>query len=151
MPLPTPLVDVQLVDHPVEAALVEPFPPSAGAECVFLGRTRRAVHAEHGELRRLCYEAHVPLARRQLHKLADEAIERFDCHVVRIHHALGEVPVGKASVYVQVVCGHRDSAFDACRFLIDQLKATAPIWKREIWAHGETWSQGSPVAAKEDD
>ena len=147
----TPLIDVQLIEHPVEAALVEPFPTSAGAECTFLGRTRREVHAEHGQLSRLYYEAYVPLAEKQLRELAGEAIERFGCQVVRIHHALGEVPLGKASVYVQVVCGHRDSAFDACRFLIDQLKATVPIWKREIWADGETWSGGSAVVVKEDE
>ncbi len=147
----TPLIDVQLVDHPVEAAPVEPFPTSAGAECMFLGRTRREVHPERGELSRLYYEAYIPLAEKQLRELAEDAIDRFGCQVVRIHHALGKVPLGKASVLVQVVCGHRDSAFDACRFLIDQLKATAPIWKREIWADGETWSGGSAVVVKEDE
>ncbi len=94
----TPLIDVQLVDHPIEAALVEPFPTSAGAECMFLGRTRREVHREHGELNRLYYEAHVALAENQLRELAEDAIDRFGCIVVRIHHAIGEVPLGKASV-----------------------------------------------------
>lgn len=147
----TPLIDVQLVEHPVEPGAVEPFPTAAGAECIFLGRTRREVHSEHGQLSRLYYEAHIPLAEKQLHELARQAIARFGCLVVRIHHAIGEVPLGKTSVLVHVLCPHRDSAFDACRFLIDQLKATAPIWKREIWANGETWSGGSPVVVKEDE
>ena len=147
----TPLIDVQLVDHPVDAAPVESFPMLAGAECIFLGHTRSDVHPEHGRLSRLYYESHVPMAQNQLCQLAQEAITRFGCFVVRIHHAIGEVPMGKASVLVHVVCGHRDSAFDACRFLIDQLKATVPIWKREIWADGETWSGGSAVVVKEDE
>ncbi len=69
--------------------------------------------------------------------------------LVRIHHAVGEVPVGEASVLVQVVCGHRAKAFEACRFLIDRLKATAPIWKQELWADGTSWSKGTPVDLQE--
>lgn len=147
----TPLIDVRLVNHPVESAPVEPFPTLAGAECVFLGRTRSEKHDKHGELSMLQYEAHVPLAENQLRELAKDAIDRFGCITVRIHHAIGEVPLGKASVLVHVVCIHRDGAFDACRFLIDQLKATVPIWKREIWADGKTWSGGSSVVVKEDE
>jgi len=147
----SPLIDVQVVNHPVDPTPMEPFPRSAGAECIFLGRTRSETHDKHGELSLLCYEAHVGLAENQLRELAEEAIDRFGCIAVRIHHATGEVPLGKASVLVHVVCPHRDGAFDACRFLIDQLKATVPVWKREIWADGETWSGGSPVVVKEDE
>jgi molybdopterin synthase catalytic subunit len=74
-------------------------------------------------------------------------VEKFGCLAVRMHHALGEVPPGEASVLVQVVCGHRDMAFAACRFLIDELKAKAPIWKREQWTDGSTWSAGQVVTA----
>ncbi len=139
-------IDVQILDHPVGVAAVTPFPESAGAECSFLGRTRMEVHPRHGRLVRLSYEAYVPLARRTLSDLAEEAAGRFECSVVRIHHAVGEVPVGDASVLVQVVCGHRAGAFEACRFLIDRLKKTAPIWKRELWADGTSWSPGTPVS-----
>lgn len=146
-----PLIDVQILERPVAALSVEPFPEPAGAECAFLGRTRREVHPRHGALVRLTYEAYLPLARRVLTDLADEAAARFDCHLVRVHHAVGDVPVGEASVLVQVVCGHRDKAFAACRFLIDRLKATAPIWKRQRWADGSTWSEGTPVDVPERD
>ena len=80
-----------------------------------------------------------------LRDLAQQAVNDFDCLSVRIHHSTGIVPPGQASVIVQVVCAHRDAAFDACRFLIDRLKAQAPIWKREEWADGATWSHGEPV------
>ncbi len=139
-------IDVQILDHPVQALGVEPFPESAGAECSFLGRTRLDVHPKHGRLVRLSYQAYVPLARRTLSDLAEQASREFDCDMVRIHHAVGEVPLGDASVLVQVVSSHRAKAFEACRFLIDRLKDTAPIWKRELWADGASWSEGTPVA-----
>jgi molybdopterin synthase catalytic subunit len=142
-------IDVQILDHPVQPAAVEPFPEPAGAECAFVGRTRAQVHPEHGALTQLTYEAYVPLARRVLADLAGQAADRFDCHAVRIHHAVGDVPIGAASVLVQVACGHRGEAFAACRFLIDGLKASAPIWKRERWADGTTWATGNPVEPEE--
>jgi molybdopterin synthase catalytic subunit len=145
MPAAPPLIDVQILETPVQPVSVEPFPDSCGAECVFLGRSRLETHPEHGALVNLTYEAYAPLARRVLAELARQAVERHACRAVRIHHAVGDVPVGAASVLVQVACGHRDEAFAACRFLIDRLKATAPIWKREHWADGATWSTGGPV------
>jgi molybdopterin synthase catalytic subunit len=138
-------IDVRILDHPVQPQALAPFPEAAGAECSFLGRTRREVHPEHGALVRLAYEAYVPLAQRVLTDLARQAADRFDGRAVRIHHAVGDVPVGEASVLVQVACGHRGDAFGACRFLIDGLKTSAPIWKREFWADGTTWSTGHPV------
>jgi molybdopterin synthase catalytic subunit len=140
-----PLIDVQLIDHPVQALSLDAFPRDAGGECVFLGRTRLDRHPQHGELKRLRYEAYREMALSVLSDLAQQAIDRFDCLAVRMHHAIGEVPVGQASVLVQVACGHRDKAFEACRFLIDRLKADAPIWKREQWERGETWSEAASI------
>jgi molybdopterin synthase catalytic subunit len=145
-----PLIDVRLLPHAVHAVPFDPFPQPAGAECVFLGRTREEAHPDHGELRQLSYEAYEPMAQSVLEDLAAEAARLFECRAVRVHHALGSVPPGEASVAVQVVCGHRDAAFAACRFLIDHLKSEAPIWKREEWADGATWSAGNPVRASAD-
>lgn len=142
-------IDVQILDHPVQPVAFAPFPAPAGAECTFLGRTRMEVHPRHGALVHLTYQAYEPLARQVLTDLAGQAADRFECHVVRVHHAVGDVPIGQASVLVQVVCGHRAEAFAACRFLIDGLKAAAPIWKRQRWADGTTWSTGSPVETGE--
>ena len=146
---PGPIIDVRLVNHPVEFTPIDPFPHSAGGECVFFGRTRIETHPEHGRLTRLSYEAYAPMAQSMLRDLAQQAMQQFGCMLVRIHHATGEVPPGRASVLVQVACAHRDAAFDACRFLIDRLKAQAPIWKREEWEDGSTWSAGTPVAVGE--
>jgi len=149
MPRSEAFIDVQLLDRPAVCIALKPFPAEAGGECIFLGRTRHETHPQHGRLIRLSYEAYVPMAEGLLRELAQQAIDRFDCLAVRIHHSVCEVPVGEASVLVQVACGHRAAAFEACRFLIDQLKSEAPIWKREMWADGSTWSAGTPVAAAE--
>lgn len=142
-----PLIDIRLTDGPVEVGTIDPFPPDAGAECVFLGRTRAETHPQHGELVRLEYEAHASMAVDVLRRLADRAVERFGCRAVRLLHAVGPVAVGEASVLVQIAGGHRAEAFEAARFLIDQLKREAPIWKHEAWERGRTWAQGTPIDA----
>ncbi len=147
---PAPVIDVQIVDHPVRRVERARLPHTAGGECVFLGSTRADVHPVHGALRRLTYHAYAPLAKRTITELAKEACRRFDCSIVRIHHALGDVGPGEVSVLVETACSHRDQAFSACRFLIDRLKETAPIWKRETWADGTTWSRGNPVVTAQD-
>lgn len=139
------LIDIQLLDAPVRYVPIDRFPTDAGGECVFLGRTRIESHAQHGQLHRLCYEAYRPMALKVMHQLAERAREQFSCQFIRIHHALGEVPPGEASVLIQTVCERRSAAFESCRFLIDQLKSHAPIWKREEWSDGATWSTGVPV------
>ncbi len=142
------LVEVRLSDGPVPIAAIEPFPASCGAECLFVGRTRREMHEQHGLLIRLSYEAYRPMAEDVLRGLAQQAVERFGCKAVRVVHAVGEVGPGEASVIVQTACGHRAAAFESCRFLIDELKKVAPIWKREEWADGTTWAEGAPAGAE---
>lgn len=146
----TNVIDIQLVHHPI-AARIEPFANlpigSGGGECVFLGRTRQETNLDLGTLIRLDYEAYESMATATLRALAESAAGRFDCLAIRVHHALGEVPPGEVSVLVQVVCAHRDEAFKACRFLIDELKANVPIWKREQWELGSSWAAGQVVKA----
>lgn len=140
-------IDIRLLPHPVARDADEPALPSeAGAECLFVGRTRGENHPIHGPLLRLDYHAYEPMALHVLHALADAALADFGCRGIRIYHATGPVAVGEASVLVHVACGHRDKAFAACRMLIDRLKSEAPIWKREVWADGTTWSEGTMVA-----
>jgi molybdopterin synthase catalytic subunit len=140
-----PVFDIKLVRGPVRDHAWEPFPQAGGAECVFLGRTRSEAHPKHGELIELHYEAYEEMALGVLKELARKAASKFDCLAVRVHHAVGDVPIGEASVVVNVVCDHRDMAFVACRFLIDSLKEQAPIWKQEVWADGTTWAAGTLV------
>ena len=93
---------------------------------------------------RLAYEAYEPMALAALERLEREAVGRFGVAACRIVHRLGEVPVGEASVAVVVAAGHRAPAFDACRWAMDELKRTVPIWKKESYAEGgEGWVEGT--------
>ena len=142
-------IDIQLLNGPVKAIDFDPFPQPAGAECIFLGKTRTETHPEHGDLVLLNYEAHETMALNVLNIIANRAVEKFDCLAVRVHHAVGDVSPCDASVVIQVVTRHRDKSFQACKYLIDKLKVQAPIWKREQWADGTTWSEGSQIDTSE--
>ena len=151
MPADAPTLDVKLQPGPVTYAPWDPFPSDAGAECVFLGRTRADAHPDHGPLRELSYDAYADMAERVMRELAHQAADEHGCLAVRLHHAIGTVPAGAASVLVQTVAGHRAEAFAACRFLIDTLKVRVPVWKRERWSDGETWAPGAPVITEGDE
>jgi molybdopterin synthase catalytic subunit len=122
-----------------------------GGVVAFLGRTRvtpgtpapgqedeAARHAGH-EVRGLEYEAFEPMALAVLGDIADEIAERFGVRRLAIVHRTGEVPLGEASVLVVAAAPHRDAAFDAARYAIDETKARAPIWKAERFVDGHVW------------
>jgi molybdopterin synthase catalytic subunit len=92
----------------------------------------------------LDYEAYEEMAQNQLRELAQKAREHFGVRHVAIVHRLGRLFVGETSVLIVVASAHRASAFDACRWLIDTLKATVPIWKKETFADGAFWATGEP-------
>lgn len=137
----TPQIITALEDGPVSALDLD-WPADCGGECVFLGRTRAETHPQHGKLLRLEYEAYEPMVRKCLDQMAQDAAAKWGCRAVRIVHARGVVPLGSASVCIQVATPHRGEAFAACRYLIDRLKHELPVWKREVWERGETFSEG---------
>lgn len=104
--------------------------PGLGGIVVFVGRVRPD-RTSRGQVVALDYEAHVPLARSALSDLEQRARKRFGVQRVVLWHRTGRVPVDEASVVVGVAAGHRAEAFAAARFLIERLKAEAPIWKAE--------------------
>jgi len=121
--------------------------PRTGAVVTFIGLTRD----EHSGRRVLTleYEAQETLALQMLKDLADEAISKFGLTGVAVHHRLGRVKIGEASVVIAVSSAHRGAAFDGCRYLIDTLKTTVPIFKKEYYADGSPpeWvgPDGKPV------
>lgn len=117
-------------------------PADCGAECIFAGRTRGQAHPQLGPLQRLEYELYEPMAVKLLDAMAADAVERWDCRAVRIVHAKGPVPLGEASVVIQVLTPHRAASFAACRHLIERLKQELPVWKHEIWERGRTFVEG---------
>ena len=141
-----PVIDVQLVEGPVPMIAIDAWPAASGAESIFIGRTRGEDHPEHGALRLLRYEAHPTMALQELTAVVHRALEDTPAQHVVVRHAVGDVPVGAASVLVQVACGHRAESFVLCRRIIDDLKATVPIWKCEVWADGTSWADGTPVS-----
>lgn len=92
----------------------------------------------------LDYSAYEPMALRQLEELAREAVAEFAVRDVNIVHRLGTLQIGETSVYIAVASAHRAAAFEACRWLIDTLKRTVPIWKKEYFEDGAVWADGEP-------
>ena len=135
----------QIVDGPIDQERLADLVghPDAGAQGWFVGVTRRTT----GEriTSQLSYEAHRPMAERELQQLATAAVKRFGLLSLVIVHRLGEVPIGEASIVVGCSSGHRPETFDALRWVMDTLKQQIPIWKREQYADGTTeWVHPSP-------
>ena len=118
------------------------WPSDCGAECLFVGRTRAETHPKLGVLQYLQYEVYPEMAERLLSAMAAEAAGRFGCRAVRLIHSVGRVDLGQASIVIQVATAHRGESFEACRYLIERVKHELPIWKREVWALGETFVEG---------
>ena len=111
--------------------------PECGGTALFVGTTRN--HSEGREVEILEYEAYEELARKELERVAVDATTRHGLHAVYLAHRLGVVPVGEASVIVAASAPHRAEAFAGARELIDELKRSVPIWKKERWAGGGRW------------
>jgi len=116
-----------------------------GALVVFDGIVRN--HSRGRRTLHLDYEAYEELATRQMHDLAAQAAARFAIRDLVIVHRLGRLEIGETSVLIAVASPHRAAAFEACRWLIDTLKSTVPIWKRETFADGAVWAPGEPFPA----
>ncbi len=113
-----------------------------GAIVVFDGIVRN--HTRGRRTLYLDYEAYEEMAQRQMCELAAKARERFGVRHITLIHRLGRLEIGETSVLIVVASGHRGAAFEACRWLIDTLKQTVPIWKKETFADGAVWAPGEP-------
>jgi MoaE-MoaD fusion protein len=92
----------------------------------------------------LDYEAYEPMAMKQMESLAAESRTRFPVRAASIIHRLGRLEIGETSVFIVVSAAHRGAAFEACRWIIDTLKKTVPIWKKEYFEDGAVWADGEP-------
>lgn len=137
---------VKIVDNEIDIAeaLEQVVTPETGGVNIFVGTTRN--HSGGRKVIGLEYEAYEPMATAMMRELEDSARSRWPLHGVSIIHRVGSVEVGEASVVIAVSAAHRKEAFEACRFLIDELKKTVPIWKREFFADGTVeWSGTSQM------
>ncbi len=94
------------------------------------------------------YEGYEPMALKEMEKLVEQAHERFEIAHVGIVHRVGKLEIGETSVVISVAAPHRRAAFEACEWLIVELKRTVPIWKKEVYADGETWIEGDSQGGK---
>jgi len=116
--------------------------PEDGAVAIFDGIVRN--HSRGRRTRFLEYEAYEDMALKQMELLASQALSQFQVRDVAIVHRLGHLEIGETSVLIVVASAHRAAAFDACRLLIDTLKRTVPIWKKEFFEDGAIWADGEP-------
>ena len=113
-----------------------------GAAVVFEGVVRNRTRGR--KTLYLHYEAYEEMALRQMQSLCEQAIKQFQVRDVALVHRLGRLEIGETSVLVVAASAHRAAAFDACRWLIDTLKRTVPIWKKEFFEDGAVWADGEP-------
>jgi molybdopterin synthase catalytic subunit len=111
-----------------------------GAIVTFDGFVRNESHGR--ETLYLDYEAYEGMALTKMSEIGAQIHEKFAVHRVAIVHRLGRLEVGETSVYIAVSAPHRPAAFDACRYAIDTLKRTVPIWKKEYFVDGAVWADG---------
>jgi MoaE-MoaD fusion protein len=116
--------------------------PEDGAAAVFEGIVRS--HTRGHRTLYLDYEAYEEMALKQMEELAARALAEYKIRDVAIVHRLGRLEIGETSVLIVVASAHRAAAFDACRWLIDTLKRTVPIWKKEHFEDGAVWADGEP-------
>jgi molybdopterin synthase catalytic subunit/molybdopterin converting factor small subunit len=121
----------------LNAAAAEAASDEAGAVATFVGTVRRSSRGR--DVLYLEYEAFAEMAEPMLAQLADELIAKHRLCKVAIHHRVGRVEIGEASVVIAVSAAHRGAALDACHEAIDTLKNTIPLWKKEVYAGGEEW------------
>ena len=132
----------------VEALAGELSARGDGAVVTFTGIVRN--HNQGRQVRFLEYEAYVPLAVRALGQILDEAVAAWPSVRMAIHHRIGRLEIGQASIVIASVSAHRADAFAACRYAIERVKQIVPIWKREHFEGGEMWLEGA-IADPHDD
>ena len=139
-----PSTRVRVLTGPIDQAELVEFvaSPAAGATVLFLGTVRDHSEGKEG-ITHLDYEVYLEEVERVIDGIVGEARERWQLEGVAVDHRVGTVTLGEASVAVAVSAAHRSDAFGAARYLIDELKQRAPIWKKEHWPGGAEWSRGS--------
>jgi molybdopterin synthase catalytic subunit len=116
--------------------------PESGGIDLFIGTVRNATKGK--VVLRLEFEAYEPMAIAEMQKIAKQTFEKWPVQKVLIHHRTGVLQVGEVPVVIAVSAAHRAAAFEACRYIIDTLKQTVPIWKKEFFEDGEVWVGSTP-------
>jgi molybdopterin synthase catalytic subunit len=138
------MIDIKILTGPIdiEHCIDAVMSPESGGIDVFIGTVRNATKGK--EVVRLEFEAYEKMALSEMKKIADDVMKKWPVHRIVIHHRTGVLEVGEVPVVIAVSAAHRAAAFDACRYTIDTLKETVPIWKKEVFEDGEVWVAAHP-------
>ena len=115
---------------------------SCGGISTFIGTVRNDTQGK--EVTQLDFSAYKPMAIKEMQKIAELTLEKFDIYKIAVHHAEGVLKIGDIPVIIAVSSKHRKAAFAACEFAIDTLKETVPIWKKEYFSDGVVWVNAHP-------
>lgn len=135
---------IQILTTPlnIQTAIDRVMSPESGGIDVFIGTVRNATKGKR--VIRLEFEAYEPMAIAEMEKIAKQAFEKWPVQKAVILHRTGVLEVGEIPVIIAISAAHRAAAFDACRYIIDTLKQSVPIWKKEIFEDGEVWVAAHP-------
>lgn len=138
------MVDIQIKETPLDVQACNAFVAAndRGGLVTFIGNVRNQTSGK--PVLRLEFESYVPMALKEMTKIARAAIELHGVAAVSIHHRIGKLLPGETAVVIAVASGHRKESFSACQFAIDTLKETVPIWKKEVYENGEIWVAATP-------
>ena len=115
---------------------------SCGGISTFIGTVRNDTQGK--EVTKLDFSTYKPMAIKEMQKIAELTLEKFDIYKIAVHHAEGVLKIGDIPVIIAVSSKHRKAAFAACEFAIDTLKETVPIWKKEYFSDGAVWVNAHP-------
>ena len=115
---------------------------SIGAEVLFIGKVRN--HSKGKKITRLDYSAYGPMATSEIKKIVLRALDNFEVEKIAVSHRVGELSIGELAVVIAVSSAHRKDGFEANQYIIDEIKKTVPIWKKEYTNEGEVWVNATP-------
>ncbi|MFT5724856.1 MAG: molybdopterin synthase catalytic subunit [Bacteroidia bacterium] len=136
--------NIQITANPLEIAdcRVHVTANNNGAECLFVGTVRD--QTKGNRVTKLLFECYESMALKEMEKIAQLALNKYDISAIALHHRIGTLEVGDIPVIIAVGSAHRKAAFEACQFAIDTLKDTVPIWKKEFFEDGAIWVSAHP-------
>jgi len=138
------MIHLKIADFPLDVADCYRLACSndAGGQAIFIGTVRN--QTQNKKVLKLIFEAYTPMAIKEMDQIAQFVERTWDASQVVIHHRTGELLVGDIAVIIAVSTPHRSAAFEACKYAIDTLKETVPIWKKEVFEDGEVWVAAHP-------
>jgi len=138
------MIDLKISSEPLDisSCIDRVMGPQCGGIDVFIGTVRNSTKGR--AVLRLEFEAYESMALNEMKKIAECALAQWPVDKILIHHRVGVLNVGEIPVIIAVGAAHRSAAFDACRYAIDTLKQTVPIWKKEVFEDGAHWVTPTP-------